>query len=175
MIPCSPEDPRGHPVGVEHLERVELLARRCELDRLAGDGLDAERGAATGVAVELREDHAVEGDALVEGLRDAHGLLAGHRVEHEQDVGRLRLVTDARELLHQLLVDLQAARRVDDHRVEPFGARALETAAGRLDGVLRVGPEHRHLNLPAELLELVDRGGALEVGCDQAGLAALVA
>ena len=29
------EDARGHPVRVEHLERVELLARRRELDRLA--------------------------------------------------------------------------------------------------------------------------------------------
>ena len=30
-----PEDPGGHPIGVEHLELVELLADRGELDRLA--------------------------------------------------------------------------------------------------------------------------------------------
>ena len=102
---------------------VELLAGRRELDRLAGDRLDAERGAAARVAVELRQDHAVERDALVERLRDVHGLLAGHRVEDEQHVVRLRLVADALELLHQLLVDLEAAGRVDDHRVEP-AARA---------------------------------------------------
>ena len=33
--------------------------------------------------------------------RDVDGLLAGHRVEHEQDVRRLRLVADGCELLHQ--------------------------------------------------------------------------
>ena len=34
------EDPLGHAVGVEALELVELLARRREQDRLAGDRLD---------------------------------------------------------------------------------------------------------------------------------------
>ena len=59
----------------------------------------------------------------------------------------LRLVADARQLVHQLFVDLQAAGRVDDHRVEPVGARALEAAPRRLDRILRVGPEHGHLDL----------------------------
>ena len=48
------EDPLGHPVRVEALEVAELLAGRGVEDRLAGDGLDRERGAAAGVAVELR-------------------------------------------------------------------------------------------------------------------------
>ena len=38
--------------------------------------------------------HAVEGDALLEGDRDVDRLLAGHRVEHEQDVVRLHLAVD---------------------------------------------------------------------------------
>ena len=50
------EDPRGHALGVEDLERVELLAGRGEHDRAAGDALHRERGAAAGVAVELGED-----------------------------------------------------------------------------------------------------------------------
>ena len=93
----------------------------------------------------------------------------------EQDVRRLRLVADARELVHQLLVDLQAAGGVDDHRVEALVARALEPAARRLDRVLGVGAVDGDLDLLAELLELVDRGGALQVGGDEAGLAALLA
>ena len=152
---------------------VELLAGRGELDRLAGDRLDAERRAAARVAVELRQDHAVERDPLVEGLGDVDRLLAGHRVEDEQDVVRLRLVADALELVHQLVVELEAARGVDDHRVELRCARALDAAARRLDRVGRVGAEDRDADLEAELLELVDRRGALEVGRDEAGLAAL--
>ncbi len=71
---------------MEDVELVELLAERGELDRLAGDRLDGERRAAAGVAVELREDDAVEVDVLGEGLGDVDRVLAGHRVEHEQDV-----------------------------------------------------------------------------------------
>ena len=62
------EDALGHAVGVEDLERVGLLAHRDELDRLAGDLADGKRAAAAGVAVELGHDHAVEVDALGEGL-----------------------------------------------------------------------------------------------------------
>ena len=98
-----------------------------ELDRPAGDGLHRERRAAARVAVELRHHDAVERDPLLERQRDVDGLLARHRVEHEQHVRRLRLVADSLELLHQLLVDVQAARRVEDDRVDAV----LGAAAGR--------------------------------------------
>jgi hypothetical protein len=80
-----------------------------------------------------------------------------------------------RSCLHQLLVDLQPPGGVDDHRVEAIFTRAREAAARRLHGVGCVGAEHRHVDLPAELLELVDRGGALEVGRDEPRLAPLLA
>jgi hypothetical protein len=82
---AHPEDPLGHPVGMEALELVELLARGGEDDRLAGDGLDRQRGAAAGVAVELGHHDAVEVDRGAELLGDVDGVLAGHRVDHEQD------------------------------------------------------------------------------------------
>ena len=77
------------------------------------------------------------------------------------------------ELVHQRLVDLEAAGGVDDHRVDAVLARAREALARRLDRILRVGAVDRDVDLLAELLELVDRGRALEVGGDEAGLAAL--
>ena len=103
------------------------------------------------------------------------GLLAGHRVEDEQRVRRLDRVADALELVHQLLVDLEAAGGVDDHRVERGRrARARAPRVAASTGSLRVGAVDRHADLRAELLELVDRGRALEVGGDEAGLAALL-
>ena len=129
------EDPGGHPVGVEDLEHVELLARRGEHDRLAGDALDRERRTAARVSVELGQDHAVEVDLLVERCRDIGGLLARHRVEHEQGVRGLDGITDAAELVHELGVDLEAAGGVDDHGIEPFGSGTLDAGAGRLDEV----------------------------------------
>ena len=64
---------------------------------------------------------------------------------------------------------------VDDHRVETLAARPFEPTARRLDRVLRVRPVDRHLNLLAELLELVDRRGALQIGRDEPRPAALLA
>ena len=70
--------------GGSTAELVEFLLGRRELDRLTGYSLDGEGGPAAGVAVELRQNHAVEVDTLLEGLGDSDGLLTGHRVEDEQ-------------------------------------------------------------------------------------------
>ena len=83
---AHPEDPLRHPVRVEALELVELLAGRGVHDRLAGHRLDRQRGAAAGVAVELRHHDPVELDDLGELLGDVDRVLAGHRVDDEQHV-----------------------------------------------------------------------------------------
>ncbi len=163
------KDPRRHPIGMEDLELVELLADRCELDRLAGDRLDRERGTAARVAVELRQQDAVECDPLLEGGGDVDCLLARHRVEDEQDVRRLQLISELLELVHQLGVDLQAAGSVDDDDVPPLGSRLLEAELCRLDGIVALAREDRDLNLLAELFELSDRGRTLQIGRDQRG------
>ena len=56
-------------------------------------------------------------DGLRELLGDVDRVLAGHRVDDEQDRVRLDRVADAHELGHQLLVDVQAAGGVDDDHV----------------------------------------------------------
>jgi hypothetical protein len=128
-----------------------------------------------GVAVELRQHDAVEGDAPGERLRHANRVLAGHRVEHEQHVGRPRGVAHRGELVHQRLVHVQPAGRVEDDGVQLLRAGTLEPLHDRLDGVGALLAEDGHLDLLAELLELVDRGRALQVGGDEARLAAFLA
>ena len=161
---AHPEDPLRHPVGVEALEVAELLARRGEHDRLAGDGLDRQRGAAAGVAVELGEHHAVELRDVGELLGHVHRVLAGHRVDHEQDRVRAHALLDPAELLHQRLVDVQPAGRVDDQHVLAVARRLLERPARDVDRVL-VGAllVHRRAGLGADLDELLDGGRAVDV------------
>ena len=162
---AHPEDPGGHAVGVEVLELVELLAGRGELHGLVRDRLDGERRTAARVAVELRQDDAVEVDPLRERLGDGDRVLAGHGVEDEEDVVRLQLLADGGELVHELLVDVEPAGGVDDEDVAPLRAGLVEALLRHLDRVLRRAVEvDRDLDLLAELLELVDRGRALEVG-----------
>ena len=87
------QDAAGHPVGVEDVEVLELLAGRREQDRHAGDLAHRQRRTTAGVAVELGQHHAGEADAGAEGLGGGHGVLADHRVQDEQGlvgVGRRR-------------------------------------------------------------------------------------
>ena len=99
---------------MERLERLELLAKTDELDGHARDCLDRERGTAAGIAVKLCHDDTVEAERIVERLRDVDGFLARHRINDEQDFMRMDLRLDVAKLLHELLIDLQAARRIDD-------------------------------------------------------------
>ena len=55
-----PEDAARHAVGMEQVEVGQALAGRGEGDGPAHHLLDAQRGTAAGVAVELGEDDAVE-------------------------------------------------------------------------------------------------------------------
>ncbi len=105
------EDPRRHPVRVEQVEVLELLPRRREHDRPAGQLHDGQRGAAPGVAVELGQDHAVVTDPVQEGLRGGHRVLADHRVDHEQDLVRLGGVPDRAGLGHHAPRRRPAGRR----------------------------------------------------------------
>ena len=168
------EDAGGEPLGAELLEPVERLAHAEELDWLAGDLLDREGRAAAGVAVELREDEAVDREPPVELGGGLHRVLADHRVADEEDVlGRDRLL-DLLELGHELLVDREPAGGVEDRRRRLLPLRGLERAAahlGRRDARL---VEHRDAELLAEHLELLDGGGPVDVGGDEERLLALL-
>jgi hypothetical protein len=155
---------------VEVLELVELLAGGGKLDRLAGDRLDRERRATACVAVELRQDDAVEVHALLERLGDRNGFLAGHRVEDEEHVVRRDRLPHGCELLHERLVDLEAPGGVDDDDVAALCLGLLEPVLRDRDRVLcRPVQVDRDLDLLAELLELVDRSRPLEVGGHEGG------
>ena len=158
------EDALGHAVGVEALERVELLAGGRVEDRLARDRFDRERGATPGVTVELREDDAVEVSRVRELLRHVHRVLSSHRVDHEQHVVRLDGLADADQLGHELLVDVQAAGGVDDQDVLAVGLGLVERPRGDVHwvatGALFV---HGRAHLLAHLHELIDRGRPIDV------------
>ncbi len=128
------EDPRGHPVGVEGLQRVDPLADAAEHDGLPGDGADRQRRAAAGVPVELRQDDAVVAHVLVEALGHRHGVLPRHRVDDQEDVMGLDLAPEDLQLLDHRLVDVEAPGGVEQDRVParwrppaPRAPRAIST------------------------------------------------
>jgi len=152
---------------MEDVEVVELLAVGGELDGTPGHGADAQRRAAAGVPVQLGEHDAVNVDPLTELLGRGHRVLAGHGVDDEEDVVRLDRAAHARQLVHELVVDVQPARGVDDRHVA-VGARELDPVAGDGDGVdVRAGRIHGNPDAFGERRELVDGGGAIDVGGDE--------
>ena len=162
----------GHAVGVERLELVELLAGTREQDRLADDLLHRQRRAAPRVAVDLGEDDAVEADRVVERLRDVHRFLTGHRVDDEQRVVRFDRGVDRAQLVHQVGVDLQTTRGVDDDDVASEAVRFFDRVAGDADRIGRFAVE-RNVDAAREHAQLLDRGRALQVGADEQRLQAL--
>ena len=153
---------------MELLQGVEMLAGADELDRHAGDRFDREGRPAAGVAIELRHDDAVQPQRFVERLGAVHGILPRHAVHDQIHLIGADLLFDPCQLLHQLCIDVQPAGRVEDDD------RNL-LVAGFFDRVLadehRVRRSRLRVDLAAELLaehlQLVNGGGALEVGRDE--------
>ena len=158
------EDAAGDPLGMEGLELVDRLAGAGELDRLAGDRAHRQRGAAAGVAVHAGEDHAGELDLVGEALGDVDRVLAGHRVGDEQNLLRLRDFGDGLHLVHQRLIDVEAARGVEHQHVIALQPGGIERAAGDVDRRLAGDDrQRRDLGLAAEHGELLLRGRAGDV------------
>src|SRR5205085_2055068 len=88
------------PLGIERLQLIGLFPHPDELDRHTRDLPDRKRGTATSIAIQLRQDHAVELESLVErpGARDR--VLPSQRVTYEEDLVRLDLFLDLLQLTH---------------------------------------------------------------------------
>ena len=76
----------------------------------------------------------VSADAGVEPLRHVDRLLARHGVDHQQDVRRSGDHAHLLELLHEVLVDLQAAGRVHDGDVVGLLPGVLDRVLGDAGG-----------------------------------------
>ena len=89
------EDAAGDALGMEGLERIELFAGAGELDRLAGDGAHRQRRTAARIAVHAGQHDAGQRHLFGEALRDVDRVLAGQRVDDEQDFVRLAISATA--------------------------------------------------------------------------------
>ncbi|CAI8697549.1 hypothetical protein EMIT0111MI5_60374 [Burkholderia sp. IT-111MI5] len=158
------EDPVRHPVGVEHLEAVELFGDTDELDRLARDVAHRQRGAAARIAVELGQHDAGERQRVVERLRGVDRVLAEHRVDDEQRFGRLQRAVQRGDFLHHRLVDAEAAGRVDDQHVMVVALRPVDGRQRDVDGLLvRRRREEVGADLFAHRFQLHDGGRTIHV------------
>ncbi len=80
------EDAAGDAIGMKAFEPVQPLADAGELDRLAGDRAHRQRRAAARIAVEAGQHDAGQRHLLGEALGDVDRVLAGQRIDDEQDL-----------------------------------------------------------------------------------------
>jgi hypothetical protein len=111
-------------------------------------------------------------EGVVERLRHVDRFLADHRIDDQIHLVRLHLLVDLLQLVHQIVVDLQAAGGVEDDCVAERSLRLGDGVATDADGVGRVAVD-RDADLSPERAKLFDGAGALEVRRGQQRLAAL--
>jgi len=168
------QDLIGHALGMERLERLELLTGAHELDRATGNADQADGRAAARIAVQLGQHDARQGQRIVELLRAVDGVLPGHGVGDKQDFVRRHLALDAADLGHHLLVHVQTAGGVhdDDVALAHLGFPARHHA--RVHGV-GVFPEAETLDtgLLRHDFQLLDGRRAVDIRGHQEGFVAL--
>ena len=123
------EDALRHPIRIERLKRVILLADANEFHRLPDHLLDRERRTAAGIAIHLGKYDTGYADPSMKLFRRSYRVLSGHRIRHEQNFRRMRFAFNLHQLFHQLIVDVQTSGRIDQKRVIADVARLLQSFA----------------------------------------------
>ena len=149
----------GHALRVEGLQVADLLPHTGKLNGLAGGSLHRKGRAAAGVAVQLGEDNPVHPQAAVEALGHVNGVLAGHGVDDQKGLIGLYLGLDGPQLVHQRLVDVQAAGGVDNDNVVAVIVCVGKGLFADEQGVCLAHLEDRDPRFLSHHLQLVDGGG----------------
>ena len=159
---------------MEDLNGVQFLAHADELDGLAGDGLDGERGTAAGVAVQLGQHHTREVQRFVKGAGGIHRVLTDHGVHDQQNFVGVDRCLDVAQLVHQLLIHMEPAGRVQEHQVVAVLLGVCHRFLGDGHRVDLPHLEHRDVQLCAHHFQLLDGSGTVHVAGHQQRSAALL-
>ncbi len=160
---------------MEDLQGIHLLAARNELQRLIDYRTDRDGGTTSRIAIELREHHAVEVEAVVELLGRVYSILTRHRIHDEEGLRGVHGSLDGGNLLHHRLVHGQTTGRIDDNHVVGVLTCVLDSVLGDLDGVhVTLLGVDLDTHLLTQDLELVDSGRTIDVAGHEQHLTALL-
>ncbi len=161
------ENARDDAVGVERLERVVFFTDADEFYRGARNFADREGCAATGVTIELGENHTCDAELFVKFTRGANSVLPDHGVGDKQDFRGIQFALQHLQFVHQLGVDVEAAGGVDEDHV--VGGKFCFAHCAAHDFEWFVGScawPARRAGGTRDLGELFAGGGAINVGGD---------
>ena len=132
---AHPKDASRHAIGNKGFEVGKLFPDTNKLDGLIGNRSHRKCGSASGVAVELGQDQAVQPDGIVESLGNANGLLTSGRVGNEQGFPGINKITEAFELTDKIIVHFLAACGIENDDCAVLVVGPLECRFGHLENV----------------------------------------
>ena len=150
---------------MERFERFALLTHTDELDRLAGNGAYRQRSTATGVAIDLGQDHAGQRQRITESLGGVSRILAGHGVDHEQCLDRIDRGMQRLDLAHHLFINVQATGGIDDYDINELELGLFNSCVGNVDWLLaQIGREEGYAHFARQHFQLFDGRRTVHVG-----------
>ena len=167
------EEPGDELVGVERLQVADVLAGSDEDDPGVGLGDRRDRPSSLGGSVHLREDDTCDAHSVVERLRLGTGLLSDLRVEDQDPLLGLGHIRDPLDLVDEVVLQGVPTGGVDDDHL-----LVLEAFESVLDDERGIGLSgfavDLHAHLLAELPELVESRGPVDVCADESDREALL-
>ena len=157
------EDPRRHAVGVERPRAASSFSPvEANMIGLAGDALDRQRGAAAGIAVELRQDRRRRSRSA-RGRRSRRSTASWPVIASSTSSAFVGFTASRTRASSSISASSTWSRpAVSTITVSRRSALARSsTLRRRLDRIVGVGAVDGDVELRAELLQLVDRGRAL--------------
>src|SRR5206468_11252403 len=112
------QDPLGHAVRIEGLEGVIFFAYTNEFYRLTSGLLNGKRRTPARVTVHLCQDHACNAYPPVNLICRANRILTCHRVSDEKNFYWMCLTLYTNQLVHQLIIDVQASGCIDQQCIK---------------------------------------------------------
>jgi hypothetical protein len=107
----------------------------------------------------------VSGSASLKCLGGIHGILAEHRVDHEQGFDRVHRGVQRLDLGHHRVVDAECGRRYRRRaRRESLALRVVDRGLAMSSGFCDASDEGKKIaDLPGQRLQLLDRGRTVDV------------
>ena len=102
---------------MEHFNLVKLFAHAHKFNGLAGDRLNGQSSAPSGITVQLCQHNTINVQSIIKSLSGIDRILANHGIYHQKNLGGLHRSLDLFQFLHQGFIHMEAAGGVQKHHV----------------------------------------------------------
>ena len=155
-------------------DKLGFVEKKEETDRLLAEAERIAKELPDEMSVELREENACDFELFVERFRDVDGVLTGHCVDDEDDLGRSDRGLDRLQFVHEYFVDVETSGGIEEDHVVSVLNGVLDALRGDPDRIVLAHLEDGNADLISDDFQLIYRGGAVNVARDEKGILTLL-